>query len=44
MKVIISSVPLLGHLNALLAIGRALLEEGHEVVGLSATAPPRADL
>ncbi len=38
MKVIISSVPLLGHLNAVLAIGRALVEEGHEVVGLSATA------
>ena len=38
MKVIISSVPLLGHLNAVLAIGRILVEEGHKVVGLSATA------
>jgi UDP:flavonoid glycosyltransferase YjiC (YdhE family) len=37
LKVIISSVPLLGHLNAVLAIGRALVEEGHDVVGLSAT-------
>jgi MGT family glycosyltransferase len=38
LKVIISSVPLLGHLNAVLGIGRALVEDGHEVVGLSATA------
>jgi MGT family glycosyltransferase len=38
LKVIISSVPLLGHLNAVLAIGRILVEEGHKVVGLSATA------
>jgi MGT family glycosyltransferase len=37
LKVIITSVPLLGHLNAVLAIGRALIEEGHEVVGLSAS-------
>lgn len=38
MKVILSSVPLLGHLNAVLAIGRALVEEGHEVVGFTASA------
>lgn len=38
LKVIASSVPLLGHLNAVLAIGRILVEEGHKVVGLSATA------
>lgn len=37
MKVIISSVHLLGHLNAVLSIGRLLVEDGHEVVGLSAT-------
>lgn len=37
MKVIITSVPLVGHLNAVLAVGRALIEEGHEVIGLSAT-------
>lgn len=37
MKVIITSVPLMGHFNAVLAVGRALIEEGHEVVGLSAT-------
>ncbi|MEJ0095085.1 MAG: hypothetical protein WDN46_17200 [Methylocella sp.] len=36
MKVLITSVPLMGHLNPLLAIGRNLIEEGHEVVGLSA--------
>jgi MGT family glycosyltransferase len=28
----------MGHLNAVLAVGRALVEEGHEVIGLSATA------
>jgi MGT family glycosyltransferase len=38
LKVIITSVPLMGHLNAVLAVGRALVEEGHEVIGLSATA------
>jgi MGT family glycosyltransferase len=37
LKVIITSVPLMGHLNAVLAVGRALVEEGHEVVGLSAS-------
>jgi hypothetical protein len=38
LKIIISSVPLLGHLNTVLAIGRALVEEGHKVASLSATA------
>ncbi|QWT21934.1 hypothetical protein KPL74_07990 [Bacillus sp. NP157] len=37
MKVILTSVPLLGHLNAVLAIGRMLVDEGHEVVALSAS-------
>lgn len=37
MKIIITSVPLLGHLNAVLAVGRMLVDAGHEVVGLSAT-------
>jgi MGT family glycosyltransferase len=36
MKILISSVPLMGHLNPLLSIGRTLLDRGHEVVGLSA--------
>jgi len=35
-KVLIASTPLMGHLNPLLAIGRTLLGEGHEVLGLSA--------
>ena len=37
MKILISSVPLMGHLNPLLSIGRTLVEQGHELVGLSAT-------
>jgi UDP:flavonoid glycosyltransferase YjiC (YdhE family) len=36
MKVLIASTPLTGHLNPLLAIGRALIGDGHEVLGLSA--------
>jgi UDP:flavonoid glycosyltransferase YjiC (YdhE family) len=35
MKVLIASVPALDHLNPLLAIGRILIAEGHEVIGLS---------
>jgi UDP:flavonoid glycosyltransferase YjiC (YdhE family) len=35
MKVLIASVPSPGHLNPLLAIGRILIAEGHEVIGLS---------
>ena len=35
MKVLIASTPATGHLNPLLAIGRILIAEGHEVVGLS---------
>src|SRR5258706_4662478 len=38
MKILIASTPATGHLNPLLAIGRILLAEGHEVVGLSGTA------
>jgi MGT family glycosyltransferase len=37
MKILIASTPLAGHLNPLLAIGRTLIDEGHEVLGLSAT-------
>ncbi len=36
MKVLITATPLTGHINPLLAIGRMLIEEGHEVVGLCA--------
>src|ERR1700738_1384589 len=35
MKILIASTPATGHLNPLLAIGRILIAEGHEVVGLS---------
>ncbi len=35
MKVVIASTPAAGHVNPVAAIGRILLEEGHEVVGLS---------
>src|ERR1700738_3776973 len=38
MKILIASTPLTGHLNPLLAIGRILIAEGHEVVGLSGNA------
>ena len=34
MKIIIAANQLMGHLNPLLAIGRILVDEGHEVVGL----------
>ncbi len=35
MKILIASTPATGHLNPLLAIGRILIAEGHEVVGLT---------
>src|SRR3954447_8472312 len=38
MKILIASTPARGHLNPLLAIGRILIAEGHEVVGLSGSA------
>jgi len=38
MKILIASTPATGHLNPLLAIGRILIAEGHEVVGLSGSA------
>jgi MGT family glycosyltransferase len=38
MKVLIASTPGTGHLNPLLAIGRILIAEGHEVTGLTGTA------
>jgi UDP:flavonoid glycosyltransferase YjiC (YdhE family) len=37
-KILIASTPATGHLNPLLAIGRILIAEGHEVVGLSGSA------
>lgn len=38
MKVLIASTPMTGHLNPLIAIATFLIEDGHEVVLLSATA------
>src|SRR6266481_5479847 len=38
MKILIASTPATGHLNPLLAIGRILMAEGHEIVGLSGSA------
>ncbi len=38
MKILIASTPATGHINPMFAIGRMLVEEGHEVVGLSANA------
>jgi len=38
MKILIASTPATGHLDPLLAIGRILMAEGHEVAGLSANA------
>jgi MGT family glycosyltransferase len=36
-KIILASNPFMGHLNPLLAIGRILIAEGHQVAGLTAT-------
>ena len=38
MKTLIASTPATGHLNPLLTIGRILIAEGHEIVGLSGSA------
>src|SRR5262249_26931094 len=38
MNILIASTPATGHLNPLLAVGRILIAEGHEVVGLSGSA------
>lgn len=38
MKVLIASTPAIGHINPMFSIGRKLVEDGHEVVGLSANA------
>jgi MGT family glycosyltransferase len=38
MKILIASTPLMGHLNPLLAIGRILIAEGHEVAFISGSA------
>src|ERR1700736_6776210 len=35
MKILIASTPATGHLNPLLAIGRVLIAEGHEVAFIS---------
>jgi hypothetical protein len=37
-KILIASTPMMGHLNPLLTIGRLLIAEGHEVVGLTGSA------
>lgn len=37
MKALLVSTPVMGHLNPLLSIGRILVSDGHEVVGLSST-------
>src|SRR5580698_1517216 len=37
MKIIVTGAPLIGHLNPVLAMGRALAELGHEVVGYAPT-------
>jgi UDP:flavonoid glycosyltransferase YjiC (YdhE family) len=37
MKILITGAPLAGHLNPLLAVGRFLAQEGHEVVVQTAT-------
>src|SRR5262245_56840019 len=38
MKILIASTPATGHLNPLLAIGRILIAEGHEIVGVTGSA------
>jgi hypothetical protein len=38
MKILIASTPATGHLNPLLAIGRILIAEGHEVAFLAGSA------
>ena len=38
MKILIASTPATGHLNPLLAIGRLLIAEGHEIVGVTGSA------
>ena len=38
MKILIASTPATGHLNPLLAIGRFLMDEGHQIAFLSGSA------
>jgi UDP:flavonoid glycosyltransferase YjiC (YdhE family) len=38
LRILIASTPATGQLNPLLAIGRIVIAEGHEVVGLSGSA------
>jgi MGT family glycosyltransferase len=37
MKALLVSTPAMGHLNPLLSVGRILISDGHEVVGMSST-------
>ncbi|HYZ31662.1 MAG TPA: hypothetical protein VE684_05185, partial [Crenalkalicoccus sp.] len=37
MKILMASTPAMGHFNPLIAIGRMLMAEGHELVCLSGT-------
>jgi UDP:flavonoid glycosyltransferase YjiC (YdhE family) len=38
MKIIITSMPATGHINPMVALGRMLVDEGHDVIGMSANA------
>ena len=38
MRIVIASTPAAGHVNPVAAIGRILVAEGHEVIGLSGNA------
>ena len=37
MKALLVSTPMMGHLNPVLGVGRILMSEGHDVVGMSST-------
>ncbi|SAK85763.1 UDP-glucuronosyl/UDP-glucosyltransferase [Caballeronia fortuita] len=37
MRVLLSSVPLVGHLNPILSVGKALIDAGHDVIGMTST-------
>jgi UDP:flavonoid glycosyltransferase YjiC (YdhE family) len=38
MRIVIASSPITGHVNPVVAIGRILIDEGHEVIGISGNA------
>ena len=38
MRIVIASTPAAGHINPVAAIGRILIEEGHEVIAISGNA------